>query len=740
MSIQSLAYDTKQPCTQRTAEQEAKSQHPAPIVNYAWEIRLTQMLLAFTFLAWCMVSAQTGSILWQRIQMGNPGPILEQILFIIIIQGLIYGNFVYQLTRIGYLRRRLKHKPATPEEREALYDGEAPTLAILVPSYKEELAVVRRTLISAGLQDYPAKRVVLLVDDPVAPNNPWDQRALEATRNLPVQLQALFDKAAMPFIRAQSDFLFRLKQNRMDLSAETIRLAGLYEEAAAWIEAYAQACPQADQGDQMLLDRVLNRAAYAHLDRARQLRASVGAVPLSRVQREYKRLAALFSVEFTSFERKRYVNLSHESNKAMNLNSYIRLLGRSWQVVNRPDGNYLEEAQPGEAALKVPAADFLITLDADSLLVPEYALVLVHHMRQPGNERLAVAQTPYNTIPNPANHLEHISGATTDIQYLIHQGFTHYGATYWVGANALLRTPALADIKTISRERGFEMPVYIQDRTVIEDTESSIDLMACGWKLYNYPERLAYSATPPDFGSLLIQRRRWANGGLIILPKLLRYLVRRPSLAKIREGFFRVHYLSSIALVNAGLLILFSHSFEESIEGAWLPLGALPYFILYARDLRYNGYRMRDLVSVYALNLLLVPVNMGGVLKSLHQGIAGHKIPFGRTPKISGRTSIPALYCFAELALPVYCLGACAWDVWHARWAHAAFALFNGALFFYGLFRLIGIKDMLRDMLAGWNVRKAIATPVAVLPVLVEAGEAAFAHRPNGAMKKFRVG
>ena len=36
----------------------------------------------------------------------------------------------------------------------------------------------------------------------------------------------------------------------------------------------------------------------------------------------------------------------------------------------------------------------------------------------------------------------------------------------------------------------------------------------------NYPERLSYSATPPDFGSLVVQRRRWANGGLLILPKL----------------------------------------------------------------------------------------------------------------------------------------------------------------------------------------------------------------------------
>ena len=63
--------------------------------------------------------------------------------------------------------------------------------------------------------------------------------------------------------------------------------------------------------------------------------------------------------------------------------------------------------------------------------------------------------------------------------------------------------------------------------------------------------RLAFSATPPDFGALLIQRRRWANGGLLILPKLLRYVAGRASHASgVSEALVRCHYLVSIAAVN----------------------------------------------------------------------------------------------------------------------------------------------------------------------------------------------
>ena len=103
---------------------------------------------------------------------------------------------------------------------------------------------------------------------------------------------------------------------------------------------------------------------------------------------------------------------------------------------------------------------------------------------------------------------------------MVHQGMTHYDATFWVGANAILRKRAIDDLREVSHDGDWEISRYIQDRTVIEDTESSIDLGIHGWRLLNYPERLSYSATPPDFGSLCIQRQRWANGGLLILPRL----------------------------------------------------------------------------------------------------------------------------------------------------------------------------------------------------------------------------
>jgi hypothetical protein len=223
----------------------------------------------------------------------------------------------------------------------------------------------------------------------------------------------------------------------------------------------------------------------------------------------------------------------------------------------------------------------------------------------------------------------------------------------------------------------------------------------------NYPERLAYSATPPDFGSLLIQRRRWANGGLIILPKLLRYLARRhPGRSKLMEGFVRIHYLISIAAVNIGLLVLLALPLTDAIESAWLPLTAIPYFWLYRRDLVQLGYRGGDILRVYALNLLLIPVNLGGVFKSIQQAILRIKVPFVRTPKVDGRTAAPALYILLEYLLIVHWLIGAGVDVFNDRWAHGMFAAANAALLFYAVYRFIGLRESREDLAVAYQERR----------------------------------
>ncbi len=211
---------------------------------------------------------------------------------------------------------------------------------------------------------------------------------------------------------------------------------------------------------------------------------------------------------------------------------------------------------------------------------------------------------------------------------------------------------------------------------------------------------MAYSATPPDFGALIVQRRRWANGGIIIFPKLLSYFFSRwYKKDTLLEFFIRTHYLLSIAGVNTGLLVLIFYPFNKGVHYVSLLIFAsLPYFIFYALDLKRIGYHWYDIFEVYGLNLLLIPVNIGGVVKSIQQGITMKKIPFGRTPKIQQRTALPIFYIIFELILLWHLFFSVVIDSFYGRWDHAIFSLINGVFFFYGFYIFIGFGNSFYDV------------------------------------------
>lgn len=84
------------------------------------------------------------------------------------------------------------------------------------------------------------------------------------------------------------------------------------------------------------------------------------------------------------------------------------------------------------------------------------------------------------------------------------------------------------------------------------------------------------------------------------------------------------------------MLLLLVFPFSSKLMTVWLSLTAVPYFILYARDLsilRYHG--VIDFVRVYALNLLLLPVHLGGALKSVQQLSLARRFPSSARRKSS---------------------------------------------------------------------------------------------------------
>jgi cellulose synthase/poly-beta-1,6-N-acetylglucosamine synthase-like glycosyltransferase len=651
-----------------------------------------------TWLAIALTVIFLGGVEWHSLQIierqiadGNVAGLVGSVVFLTVITVLVAGALVYQVCRVGYLSRR--GADATDRfqaARDFLEERHGPAVTILVPSYREQPEIVRQALVSAILQDCPNRNVVLLIDDPPTPTSEDDRVLLQQTRAMVHDLETRL----VPVREDVMDLYARLSAGLArgdDPAAWEHALAYELRRATAWLRELAETFPSESHTDALFHREILDRWIVGLES------VQIGSGRLSRRVLEFWawRLRALFDVRVSSFERKQWVNLSHEANKAMNLNAYLGLLGGTYVAKEDPsDGQVLLKIEHGRGELSVPDADYVVTLDADSLLSPHYVVRLVAELERPELAAVAVIQTPYSAIPHAPGRLERAAGATTDLQYIVHQGFTRWNATFWVGANALLRVAAIRSIATTDLERGWPIQRFVQDRTVIEDTESSIDLASAGWTLHNVPERLSWSATPPDFGALVIQRRRWANGGLLIAPKL--WPLRRRSRA---ENVFRGHYLLSPTISNLAVLLLVCLPLGPAHATMWAPLCALPYFWLQHRDMRSVGYGRTEIFRVFALNLLLVPVNLGGVAKSVQQALTKRKTPFARTPKIADRTYVPVPYIVAPIAVGVASFAAGLLQVANGNHFNGVAGTLFGFVMIVAAAGYIGVRNAATDIL-----------------------------------------
>lgn len=675
------------------------------------QLRTARLAVGATILAWFGLIA---TAIDRELTPGSArglGSAVAAAAYLVIITLFTASALAYLTARFAFLARLAEHRPIGQETLSSFFAKGRPTVTALVPSFREDARVIRKALLSAVLQDYGNVRVVLLIDDPPDPTTPTQRELLQAARELPAEIEALLTDARACFEPALTGLRETPASPRPANADEVSDLAEAYGSAAAWMERLAASEQSPCHADHFFAERVLGPLAHQLAATATALRAdAIRAMFPSRerLAELARRLEGIFAAEVRSFERKRYVSLSPEANKAMNLNGYLALMGGSYREEPTAEGLALLPTSNDEAEITVPDADYVLTLDADSVLLPEYVLRLVYLLEQPDYARVAVAQTPYSAFPGAATRLEQIAGASTDVRFVFHQGMSRYGAAFWVGANAILRKRALEEIVRTDEERGWPISRYVQDRTVIEDTESTIDLTLGGWTLFNYPERLTYSETPPDFGALCIQRRRWANGGLLIVPNLVRYLRARRRQGKhvgVLETWLRFHYLASITWNHFGLVLLLVIPYDSSVLLPFVVLGGLPQVLAMASDLKRCGYRRGDVARVYALNLVLVPVNIAGVLRSLVQGITGRKSAFGRTPKVRNRTAAALPFVLIPYFMIGLCLALAIRSALVGAWPSMVLVSLNGALTAYGVVAYVGLRASFDDVRANFAGR-----------------------------------
>ena len=159
--------------------------------------------------------------------------------------------------------------------------------------------------------------------------------------------------------------------------------------------------------------------------------------------------------------------------------------------------------------------------------------------------------------------------------------------------------------------------------------------------------------------------------------------------------------MASIAWSNLGLVFLLMYPYDGRLLSSLVLLAATPYFIAMAIDLKYCRYNYSDIIRIYGFNLILLPVNIAGTLKSLEQALTTQKTPFARTPKVKDRTVAALPYVLSPLLI----VGFSCFTLWRniegGNWGNAAFAGFNTFASIWAIVSYIGIKNIFMDIWIG---------------------------------------
>ena len=128
-----------------------------------------------------------------------------------------------------------------------------PPITILVPAFKEDISVITMALLSCTFQEYPRKRIVLLIDNPPDPQSPNDKKLLDATRKLPEYIAGMLKP--MNNIITEEWTQFESKKHQMNCAEAAQVQSALFRDVATWFEKLSQEIPYTRSHGTLLCNR-----------------------------------------------------------------------------------------------------------------------------------------------------------------------------------------------------------------------------------------------------------------------------------------------------------------------------------------------------------------------------------------------------------------------------------------------------------------------------------------------------
>ena len=282
------------------------------------------------------------------------------------------------------------------------------------------------------------------------------------------------------------------------------------------------------------------------------------------------------------------------------------------------------------AGLESATGEHILILDADFVPRPDLLEALLPSMADP---RAGMVQARWDHLNEHDSWLTRAQALLLDGHFFLEQRGRYLGRRFFNfnGTAGLWRRRALADAG------GW------QSDTLTEDLDISYRAQMAGWRFVLRDDVGVPAELPSTPASLLVQQRRWAQGGVQTARKLLGRVLRGPWRPAVKFESF-IHLCGHLAhpLTFALALLVVPAALARRTLGIdrlwWLDLALFlaataPFIVFYwtaaRRRGRTRGAAMRGVGGALALAAGLSVLLSGAVLR----GLGRARDPFHRTPK-----------------------------------------------------------------------------------------------------------
>jgi biofilm PGA synthesis N-glycosyltransferase PgaC len=186
------------------------------------------------------------------------------------------------------------------------------------------------------------------------------------------------------------------------------------------------------------------------------------------------------------------------------------------------------------AGLSHTSSEIIVTLDADTILIPETISRLVRHLAADETGRLGAVAG----VVRVGNRERNLLTRWQALEYLTQIGVER-AAQDVMGAISIVPGACAAWRKTAIQEVGGYTEV-----TLAEDCDLSLSLHRAGWRVTQDDEAIAFTEAPETVDALLDQRTRWTFGSLQAIWK------HRDLLFRSRYGLLGWYVLPQYALAT----------------------------------------------------------------------------------------------------------------------------------------------------------------------------------------------